>query len=268
MRFNQMTLGHGFQKYKGLEEYPKEEDFDGTWGIFDEPYLQYWIKELNNETKPFISTIFTLSSHNPYPIPEQYINKFKKGTLPIHESIGYSDYALQQFFKEAQKTDWFNNTLFVITADHTSYATNEDATSDFTRLQVPIVFYHPTNSKFQKTINDSTVISHIDIFPSIIDALDLDTSFYCFGTSIFDASVTNTYLLNEGHEEFTFITPDYAGKFANDSIQSIYKVPSDSLLLMNLKDSIILKEEYLPIKNIIKAKIQRFNHDVSQNKIF
>ena len=59
---------HGFEKYYGINEYPNQQDFDGTWGIFDEPYLQYWSNQLSQEKKPFLSSVFTLSSHNPYPV--------------------------------------------------------------------------------------------------------------------------------------------------------------------------------------------------------
>lgn len=49
----------------------------------------------------------------------EYKGKFDKGTLPIHESIGYADYLWRCFFEKAKKESWYNNTLFIITADHT-----------------------------------------------------------------------------------------------------------------------------------------------------
>ena len=105
-------------KYFGLNEYPDKSDFDGHWGIYDEPYLLYCANKLNEFKKPFIATIFTLSSHQPYPVPEKYKNRFNKGTHQIHNSVAYTDNALLEFFSTMKKMDWYNNTLFFITADH------------------------------------------------------------------------------------------------------------------------------------------------------
>ncbi len=129
MGFEGFSQLAGFDKYYGLNQYPKEKmesDFDKNWGIFDEPYLQYFATELTKEKKPFVGCIFTLSSHHPYPIPAQYKGKFPKGTAEIHESLGYTDLALKQFFETAAKHPWYKNTLFVITADHTQFNTEKN----------------------------------------------------------------------------------------------------------------------------------------------
>ena len=72
-------------------------------GIFDEEFLQFFASKMSKFKEPFFTTLFTISSHNPYIIPEKYKGKFPKGTTKIQESIAYSDYALEQFFKTASK---------------------------------------------------------------------------------------------------------------------------------------------------------------------
>jgi phosphoglycerol transferase MdoB-like AlkP superfamily enzyme len=119
MHFDILARIAGIQHYFGLEDYPDASHFDGNWGVFDEPYLQYVARELSRQKPPFAAVIFTITSHNPYPIPDRYRGRFNKGTLPIHETIGYTDHALQQFFATARRQPWFADTLFVITADHT-----------------------------------------------------------------------------------------------------------------------------------------------------
>ena len=119
MNFDLFMRQAGIQNYFGKADYPNKADDDGGWGIFDEPYLQCVAAQLSRQEPPFASMIFTLTSHHPYPIPAPHRGRFKKGTLAIHESIGYVDYALKQFFAAARLQPWYSNTLFIITADHT-----------------------------------------------------------------------------------------------------------------------------------------------------
>ena len=88
----------GFKNYYGKTEYNNDADFDGIWGIWDEPFFQYCAKTLNQKKSPFMATLFSVSSHHPFKIPEKYKGKFKKGPLEIHEPIGYTDFALKKFF--------------------------------------------------------------------------------------------------------------------------------------------------------------------------
>ncbi|MBK6983907.1 MAG: LTA synthase family protein [Bacteroidetes bacterium] len=120
MNFDSYANLSGFVNYYGRTEYNNESDFDNNWGIWDEPFLQYTAKTVNTYSSPFLAAIFTLSSHHPFKVPEKYTNKFPKTSLEIIESIGYTDYALSKFFRISKKMPWYNNTLFVLTPDHTS----------------------------------------------------------------------------------------------------------------------------------------------------
>ena len=99
--FDQYAQVAGFDHYYGKDQYDGKEAFDGKWGIYDEEFMQFFCNKLTTFKEPFFSSIFTISSHNPYRVPEKYKGKFSKGTTEIHESIGYSDFALQNFFNTA-----------------------------------------------------------------------------------------------------------------------------------------------------------------------
>ena len=101
--FDQYCKVAGFDDYFGKNEYVGPEAFDGKWGIFDEEFLQFFASKMSKFKAPFFSTLFTISSHNPYVIPEKYKGKFPKGTTKIQESIAYSDYALEKFFITASR---------------------------------------------------------------------------------------------------------------------------------------------------------------------
>ena len=127
MYFDTMAQRFGFDEYIGMDEYPNKDHYDGKWGIFDHHFLKFCADRMNRQKKPFFfNTIFTLSSHHPYTIPEGFKNQFPKGELEIHESMGYSDKSLEMFFDYAKKQDWYENTLFIITADHTQKARTKD----------------------------------------------------------------------------------------------------------------------------------------------
>ncbi|PKV75809.1 LTA synthase family protein [Pontibacter ramchanderi] len=199
MGFNQYTQMAGIQHYFGLDEYPSElraQHFDGNWGIFDEPYLQYTVQEMSKFRQPFFSTIFTLSSHQPYTVPAQYKGKFPKGELEIHESIGYADYALREFFKTASRQPWYENTLFILVADHTQKSIRPEYQNELGHYRVPLLLFHPAK---KLKADAQKVTQHADILPTMMDYLKLPTNkLTVFGQSVLDSTATGHALLYNG----------------------------------------------------------------------
>lgn len=194
MSFDFLSKLGGMDQYYGLNEYPDNNDYDGNWGIFDEPFLQFTAEKMQEMKPPFAAMVFTLSSHQPYTIPKQHKGRFSKGTLEIHESIGYSDYSLRQFFKKACIMPWFDNTLFIITGDHTQATDQAAYQTPWGYFEVPLIFYS-AKGKYPKT-NLGRFCQHADIGPSILDMMGLrPVKRSCFGRSVFGSSrglVVNT----------------------------------------------------------------------------
>lgn len=204
MGFNAFVSKFGMDYY-GKDEYPNSTDYDGNWGIFDVPYLQYFTEELTKFNTPFIASAFTLSSHQPYTIPEKFIGKFDKGKHPIHETIGYADYALQQFFKQASETTWYDSTLFIITADHTHQTVEASYKNMLGHYKVPLLLFHPT---ITLRLDTSRVVQQVDILATISDFLGLaSTDIPHFSNSLFGQGEgiaifhinKNFYLVKENH---------------------------------------------------------------------
>ena len=143
MNFDSWASLAGYTDYYGKNEYNNNADFDNFWGIWDEPFLQYSVKKMSSFKQPFHTAVFTLSSHHPYQIPEKYKNKFPKGDLENSESIGYADYSLSEFFNAAKKTDWYTNTLFILTADHGSISNHAFYSNVVGGEGIPILFFKP-----------------------------------------------------------------------------------------------------------------------------
>ena len=264
MGFKAFSQIAGIDHYYGKEDYPNKGDFDGNWGIFDEPYLQYYSEQLSSMKEPFFSGIFTLSSHHPYTIPDQYENEFPKGSLPIHESIGYTDYSLQQFFIAAEKTDWFENTLFIITADHTQ----ENVKSTYSNLlgayRVPIAYYCPKNLK--DTLIDK-VTQQLDIFPTTIDILGIEGSFVNFGQSALDSN--KPFSISYINGIYQYIESDYVLHFNGEQSIGFFNWRKDKNLKKNLVKS--NSEEAASskgrIENRLKAYLQQYQKRIVNNKM-
>ena len=185
MYFDAISSMAGIENYYPLERYPNhKEDFDGHWGIYDELFLQYMVSELGSYAEPFFSVVFTISTHQPYQVPPDKLGVFPKGGLDIHESIGYVDYSVRKFFEEAKSKSWYENTLFVITADHTQMSASQHYNSTLGRYMVPLLFYYPGKKLDHKDLD--RVTHHADIFPSILDFTGIKSPRLLFGRSVFD----------------------------------------------------------------------------------
>lgn len=164
MGFKSFLMQTGVDHYFGIDEYPtKERDFDGNWGIWDEPYLHYFADCLDTMKKPFFNALFTLSSHHPYEIPQKYEKSLPFHEKTIHRSIAYTDIALRNFFKYASTKSWFKNTVFVITGDHTSHGLLEYFYCPSGRYEIPFLIYNSGN--VPQKINKTT--SQCDILPTL-----------------------------------------------------------------------------------------------------
>ena len=186
MNFESFAGQAGYDLFYDRNDYPHpDKHYDGVWGISDHDMLNQCVQLYSEYPKPFFSTIFTLSSHHPYTIPEEFQNRFPQGTLPIHESIGYADESLRQFFENASKTDWYQNTLFIITADHTSLSEHAEYQTRLGSLKIPLILFQPSNDSLMVG-EQPQIVQQIDVMPTALDLLGYEKPYFSFGVSAFD----------------------------------------------------------------------------------
>jgi phosphoglycerol transferase MdoB-like AlkP superfamily enzyme len=263
MRFDGFAAQAGFEHYFGRKEYNNDEHFDKTWGILDEYFNPWTAKKLSEFKKPFFASLFTLSSHHPYFIPKYLKGKLRKGPQQICESIHYGDYSLAKFFKEAQKQSWYENTLFVICADHTS-STNSEIYNQRTEMyKIPILFFSP--NKIIKAKKETEVFQQMDILPTLLDLLNIEISFYAYGRSYYNNSRPNeaiTYIEGTYH----YFSPKHMMTFSNDQVRNYYNIEN---VQENNTDSLpFYKKEIKKQENRLKAIIQRYNRDLIMNQMY
>jgi phosphoglycerol transferase MdoB-like AlkP superfamily enzyme len=259
--FDQYAKVAGFDEYYGKDEYVGKEAFDGKWGIYDEEFMQFFCNKLTSFKQPFFSSIFTISSHNPYKIPEKYKGKFPKGTTIIQECIGYTDFSLRQFFKTAKKQSWYNNTLFVISSDHTS--SEGDQKKDKTNIgkfSIPILFLDPSDPKFVG-VNENN-FQQIDIMPSILDYLNIKTDMVSFGKSF---KSKNNFVVYYLQGTYHYIQDDYYLAFANNQPIGLYNWKKDIYLKTNLLNTDVTKANKMT--RFLKAYIQTYYERVTNDAL-
>ncbi|MGN0281213.1 MAG: LTA synthase family protein [Prevotella sp.] len=266
MGFQAFAQTAGFQSYYGRTEYENDEkyggrnDFDGTWGIWDEPFLQFFCHTLGTMKQPFMSAIFTLSSHHPFAIPDKYKSVFlDEGMYPLHKCVKYADFALRRFFETAARQPWYHNTVFVITADHASSRTTHDEyKTELGGFRVPILFFDPSGEI--PVGCRKGVAQQIDIMPTVLSLLGYDKPYISFGKN----------LLDENNPQWAFnynnvpqlVMDDYLLQFDGNNVVALYNYRKDRLLKRNLKnDTAIVNQMTEYMKAVLQSINERMKND-------
>ena len=260
MGFNSFMNLAGFDHYYGMSEYGNDADYDGMWGIWDDKFFSFYFNTLNTFPEPFVSTIFSVSSHHPFRVPSEFEGVFKGGAQPILKCIQYTDFALRNFFKKAQQSSWYSNTLFIITADHcSSDIVFPESRTTWGLHSVPVIFFRPDHS-LQGVENE--LIQHIDIMPSVLGYLGYDKPFFAFGRDVFsdDEPFAFTY-----RDTYNLFYKNYMLRFDGDKTVALHDFVSDRMLSSNLKDQ--LPEIVVPMERKLKAFIQQYKNRMVDNRL-
>jgi len=261
MRFDAFAKSVGFNYYVGRKEYGNEQHADKTWGILDEYFEPWTAQQISKLKEPFLASMFTLSSHHPFYIPPHRKKDVIHGEQPIAASISYGDLSLRLFFEEAKKQPWYDNTLFVLCADHTPGTTTSLYNQPTQLYQIPIAYYHPSVSL---TKNNSEILTqHADIYPTILDLLNIKTDFYSFGTSIF--SKKPRFAVNYLQGNYYYFENNHLLVFSQSLARNLYDYTLKDERLIDLISA--KSQEVIDYEKRLKAVIQRYNHDLIHNEM-
>ncbi|WP_022829321.1 LTA synthase family protein [Sphingobacterium paucimobilis] len=261
MGFSAYTQLAGIKHYFGKNEYNNDADFDGIWGIWDEPFMQFMASKMDDLAQPFFASFFSLSSHHPFKVPEHYKDVFPKGPVPLQEPIGYTDNALRQFFNKASKSDWYNNTLFVLCADHTSLSHLPEYQTLPNTFAIPIIFYYPGGNL--KGVSDK-LVQQMDIMPTVLNYLKYPKPYFAFGFDAFDKNSDN-FVVNTIGDTFNFFNGDYFMTYNDNKPTSLYNLRKDKMLQENLLESKQSVRDSLTQK--LHAFMQQYNYGMIHNKL-
>jgi phosphoglycerol transferase MdoB-like AlkP superfamily enzyme len=243
-----------FKEYYGRKEFANPKIFDGFWGVPDYEFLEFTERKISEFKQPFVAGIFTLSSHHPFKVPKKFANK--KGYSDYQKSLLYTDYSLQNFFEKAKTEKWYNETIFIITSDHTSISEKPFYATSVGDFSIPILFFSPNFIPPQKY---SLPCQQIDILPSVLGLVNYPLEYVSAGTDVFNEKKSGAIMFVNNN--YQFVGEKTIVQFNNEKILASYSVV-DSLMQKN-------DELYLDEKEMILAKafVQNYFNRLNKNKL-
>jgi phosphoglycerol transferase MdoB-like AlkP superfamily enzyme len=242
MRFGAIAMNLGFEKHFFKSNINGKTSEMGSWGYHDGAVFQTMLKAFKAMNGPFLGTVFTLSSHEPYDLPSFHVAKYPK--LPKEASAyRYTDDCLKSFFNEAKKEPWFDNTVFIITGDHTPVHLDNSSYSieDYYRVPIAVV-----NSRFQKIAPKE----HLNVAPWLIESLGWKTNWYGYGNQVHGDYIR--YLNGVYH-------------VWNDQVHLEF---NEHLQQWNVRKNTSIDPESLnKLKQRFYARIQRYRNDLRSNSL-
>ena len=268
MGFQAFSRATGFQEYYGREDYNQDKrfggdrDFDGTWAIWDEPFLQYYATKMSDMKEPFMTAVFTASSHHPYVGPDEYKDTYPEEGIVIHKCIRYTDMAIGKFFEKASHEPWFNNTIFVLTSDHTNLSDHAYYQTDLGGFCSPIIIYEPGNADRQPEIQDK-IAQQIDILPTVMGMLHYKKPYFAFGIDLFNTPEEETWAVNYLNGIYQYVKNGHVLQFDGQQTKAVYAL-TDSLMQHNLVNQDKCQGQ---MERELKAIIQQYMERMTQDRL-
>ncbi len=175
--------GNGFDEIIDERDFKKDDyDFKGTWGVSDESL----VKKGNNlyksyGDKPFFSLMFSSSNHEPFEFPDGKITLYDEKKNTVNNAIKYADYAIGEFFKIAKTQNYFDNTVFIVIADHNTRTWGSELIP-VNKFHIPALIIAPN---IEGGFNYDKLCSQIDIPPTLLDLIGIDVKTPMIGRNIF-----------------------------------------------------------------------------------
>ena len=257
MGFDAFSRQAGFDRYHGMSEYGNDEDMDGMWGIWDLEFLQYSCREMGALPQPFVASVFTVSSHHPFQVPQRFKGKFQTGVNKMYEPVQYTDHALREFFRTAARQPWFDNTLFVITADHvSSEVTMPEYKTAWGQYAVPIVFY---GKVLTPGFHTDRVAQQTDVLPTVLGLLNYDGAFVSFGKDLFDTTVD--FAVQHATPSYQLVLGSHLLRFDGMKTTGLFDYRADKFMRKPLG------HQHDGMNDLLKAFLQQYKNRMVDNRL-
>ena len=267
MGFMAFARKTGFQEYYGREDYDADarfngdEDFDGMWAIWDEPFLQYYCTKMNEMQQPFMTAVFTASSHHPYVVPDKYKDVYPEEGIIMHKCIRYTDMAIGRFFQEASRQPWFQNTIFVLTSDHTNMSDHDYYQTDLGGFCSPIIIYEPGSSREPSV--EPKIAQQIDILPTVMGMLHYPDPYFGFGIDLMNTPADSTWAVNYLNGIYQYVKHGHLLQFDGQHTRAVYSL-TDSMMKHNLAGHLPQQPQ---MERELKAIIQQYMERMTQDRL-
>ncbi len=203
----QLSYGNirSYLYFNGFDRIVEGEDFDASiprckLGVADEYLFERQLSELGKERQPFFAAMFTLSSHSPYDIPMEPVIDWGGKDNGYLNAIVYTDRCLGDFMEKARQTDWYKNTVFIVTADHSRPSPKNWHPWQPESRRIPLLFFGEPIKEELCGATDTQPASQTDLAATLLAQLGLPTTDYKYSNNLFNPHGPRLafYSLDEG----------------------------------------------------------------------
>ena len=203
----QLTYGNikGYLLSQGFDLVKDKNDYkdlpSGRLGVHDQYMFNQFKTEIGQLPEPFLTTLFTLSSHSPYDFPAEHKLSFDSKHDQYVNSVAYTDKCLGEFMQSVKEEDWYDNTLFIIVADHSHSSPIKRRIAQKERYKIPMLWIGEVLKEEFRGEHHSRMGSQLDLTPSILSQLNMSHSDYIFGNDLFNGQndVFIPYAFHKGY---------------------------------------------------------------------
>lgn len=176
-------MNNGFQSVIDEKDY-ESPVFTGSWGVSDEDLFQRAHEEFSRDhERPFFTLVFTSSNHSPFEFPDGRIELYDPEKQTVNNAVKYADFALGKFFELARASNYWNDTVFLVVADHNSRVYGNEV--------IPVARFHVPGVILGGTIKPavfSPVASQIDLPPTLLSMIGVSAEHPMIGRDLTDAN--------------------------------------------------------------------------------
>lgn len=186
----------GFGYISDKENY-KSSERNSKWGAHDGLVLNSQVKYLNQSKEPFLSCLLTLSTHEPFEVPVKH--KFPHDTDPnkFRNSAYYTDVCLKDYFNEVKKQAWYNNTLFLLVADHGHHLPKERNLNEPESKRITCLLTGGALSTNCRGKQWDQVLGQHDLIKMLAPYFSVNANKYPFAIDPFKSTIPHAYYANE-----------------------------------------------------------------------
>lgn len=226
---NSFWRDNSIEDIYSLYDYPKEKVVN-NFGVSDAYMFEFGLNKLNElsaDSTPFFASFLTVSNHGPFIVPRQYIDRGEDDSERI---IAFADDALRQFVTAAQQTEWGENTLFVLVADHgTTLPSSYDMVLSYNTI--PLYIF---GAGLQPQLITKTT-SQIDIWPTVLSLMGIEYDNNCLGVDILNNDRTYSFFVSNEHLGVADTTYFYCYSI-NSQREHLYRIGCDTDILSDMPD--------------------------------
>jgi phosphoglycerol transferase MdoB-like AlkP superfamily enzyme len=170
---------------------------------------------------------------------------------------------LRRFFERASKEPWYQNTIFVLVADHTNQASHDVYKTDLGLYSIPIIFFAPDGS-IAPALRDDAIVQQTDITPTLLHLLGYSKPYFAFGDDLLSGDSSQTWAFNYNAGIYQFVKGDLLLQFDGAKATALYHFKTDPLLKQNLVGTL---PEQQSMETQLKAIIQQYMSRMNENRL-